>query len=905
MTSPDDEQERPDRPDGPAGSPGNGILASTLESLAAIEMPARRSALLYAAPLFVLLLWVALPLARGTETLYLRDVLNTHFPMKQAQAEAMRAGYFPILDPYRAGGQPLAGNPNAVPFYPTNLLYLAGSAFWALNAHFWIHLLLAPLAFFWMARSWGLAREPAWAASVCYTTGGFFLSHLSFLNLIAAAALAPALIAACLDLAAGRRRALTPPVLALLWALLLLGGDPLMAALAGLLAGTALLFAWGSAWRARGERPGWARVGIAALAFVTGTLLALPQLVEFLRILPLSFRGHMGFSQQVATVASFDPRQLIEWLIPFAFGRPDLMGPGAFWGSRFYTDTPPYFLSLYPGLLTFALLAAAGRPRAPHRRSAWWAWGCIAFGTFVSLGRFNPLMAWVFGQQKSLRYPVKFWLPVAIGWALLCGLGFDRAFREGDAKARRRSALVLAVLALILGAAWIYLTAAQGQAYELLRRYIPQDFKEPFVANERLRWAGLCLLSVLLVGIFGLLARIARYRPAVGDAILLAVHALAQLLILRPLYPTDALAPYTVRPPALAFVPAGARVVNPDFNYLFGPSSLKQGEFPTPRSEWMERRAFFELYPFTGPLWRRRYELNVSAEGLDSFLTRMAQGSIKGSDNEKRLRLLAAWGVDRLIMNHPLQPQPERARLLAALPSFGRQLYVYEVADRAPEAFLARRVFSAPHLNAAYTFLGDPAFDPRTDTVLPGQDGPPIPRGGGTARIVKEGPESLEVDVDAGPGGSVLVVQRAYFLYKAKLDGRTVPIQTANLHRLGVEVPAGRHHVSFWIDRSALAKSFYAVALGLALLPILAAFGTRSGRKKTSAADSLPILTRPVDPVLDRLEHEPEDAESRDREVEQVLPQVGLGLEEREGIKEEGDGRRESTDREEGDDRRR
>jgi hypothetical protein len=819
-----DEQERPAE---------GGLPAKTLDRLAAIpsieaiEMPARRAFLLYALPLFVLLAWVALPLARGTETLFLRDVLNTHFPMKQAQAEAMRAGYFPILDPYRAGGQPLAGNPNAVPFYPTNLLYLVGSAFWALNAHFWIHLLLAPLAFFWMARSWGLAREPAWAASLCYTVSGFFLSHMSFLNLIAAAALAPALIAACLDLAAGRRRALTPPVLALLWALLLLGGDPLMAALAGLLAGGALLLAWGAAWRLRGEKPGWPAVAIAALAFVTGTLLALPQLVEFARILPLSFRGHMGFSQLVATVASFDPRQIIEWLIPFAFGRPDLMGPGAFWGSRFYTDTPPYFLSLYPGLLTFALLAAAGRPRAPHRRSAWWAWGCMAFGLFVSLGRFNPLMAWVFGHQRSLRYPVKFWLPVAIGWALLCGLGFDRAFRQGDAKARRRCALVLAVLALILGAAWIYLSAAPGAAYELLRRYVPQEFKEPFVANERLRWAGLCLLSALLVGVLGLLARIARARPAVGGAVLLAVHALAQILILRPLYPTDALAPYLVPPPALAFVPAGARVVNPDFNYLFGPSSLKQGDFPAPRSEWMERRAFFELYPFTGPLWKRRYDLNVSAEGLDSFLTRMAQGGVKGSDNEKRLRLLAAWGVDRLIVNHPLQPQPERAHLLATLPSFGRQLFIYEVADRAPEAFLARRVFSAPHMNAAYTILGDAAFDPRTDAVLPGKDGPPVLRGGGTVSIAKEGPESLEIDVEAGPGGSVLVVQRAYFLYQAKLDGRPVTVQTANLHRLGVEVPAGRHHVSFWIDRSALARSFYAVALGLALLPLLAMLAAR------------------------------------------------------------------------------
>ncbi|HEY2738091.1 MAG TPA: hypothetical protein VGK45_06765, partial [Thermoanaerobaculia bacterium] len=376
MTSPD-EQEQPSPEPVPEAMPENRlepipepVLAGILADISAEapadpppDLPRRLFVLYYAAPVLILLAWMVLPLARGTETLFLRDVLNTHFEMKAAQAEALRHGYFPLLDPYRAGGQPLAGNLNAVPLYPTNLLYLVGSGLWALNAHFWIHLLLAPLAFYWMARSWGLSRAPAWAAAVCYTLSGFFLSHMSFYNLIAAAALAPALVAACLDFAHGRRRAWMPVVIALLWTLLLLGGDPLMAALAGLLAGTALLLTWGTEWRGSGRRPGWSALSLIAVAFVTGTLLALPQIVEFLRILPLSFRGHWGYTQEVATVASFDPRQIVEWIIPFAFGRPDLMGPAAFWGSRFYTDTPPYYLSLYPGLLTFALIAAAGRPR--------------------------------------------------------------------------------------------------------------------------------------------------------------------------------------------------------------------------------------------------------------------------------------------------------------------------------------------------------------------------------------------------------------------------------------------------------------------------------------------------------------------------------------------------------------
>ncbi len=788
--------------------------------------------LLYAAPLLVFLVWAMLPLIRGTETLYLRDVLNTHFPMKQAQAEAWRHGFCPVIDPYRAGGQPLSGNPNAVPFYPTNLLYLAGSTFWALNAHFWLHLLLAPFAFYWMARSWGLAREPAWAAALCYVVSGFYLSHLSFYNLIAAATLAPAFVAACLDFAAGRRRRWMAPLAALLWALLLLGGDPLMAVLAGLLGGTALLATWGNGWRSRRESPGWGAPLLFAASIAVGTLLAWPQLSEFLRILPLSFRGHWGYTREVATVASFDPRQMMEWLIPFAYGRPDLLEQGTFWGSRFYTDTPPYFLSLYPGLLALALVAASGRPRGT---AAWWAWGCAFAGVFFSLGRFNPLAAWaIYGGQGALRYPVKLWMPVAVGASLLCGIGFARMDSEG----RRLFRAALAVLALILGGLWIWLNFAPGSSEPWLRSIIPTTADAAFVHSERLRWAALCFLSLVFLGVLALLARLARRRPLGGGALLLAAYAVGQLLILQPLFPSDAVVPYLVPPPALAYLPPQLSVVNPDFNYLFGPSSLKQGRFPAPRSHWVERRAFYEAYPFTGPLWKRRYELNVSAEGLDSFLTRMSQSAAKGAkDNDRRLRLLAAWGVGRLVMNHPLTPQPARARLIAQIPSFGRVLYIYDVQNRAPEVLLARRVFPAPHLNAAYALLSGPDFDARADAVVPAaKAGPPVHRGGGTARIVEQGPESLEIEAVAGPGGSVLVVQRSHMLYRAEIDGRPAEVLTANLHRLGVEVPAGRHRIRFWIDRRPLERSFLVVALGLALLPGLAWWGSvrRAGTVETA-----------------------------------------------------------------------
>ncbi|HTQ78790.1 MAG TPA: hypothetical protein VMM92_02255, partial [Thermoanaerobaculia bacterium] len=698
----------------------------------------KRFHLLYGAPLLLLLAWIALPLARGTETLFLRDTFNAHLPMKVAEAEALHRGTLPLIDPWRAGGQPLAGNPNAVPFYPDNLLYLVASPIWALNAHFWLHLLLAPFAFYWLARALGLGREGAWAGAVCYTASGYFLSHLSFYNLIAGAALGPAFVAAVRALAARPRWRLAAPAVALLWALLLLGGDPLMALLALLLASFALgLVLWQES--AAGEPvstlPAVLVPGLVALG--AGTLLAAPQLVEFVRILPLSFRGHWGYTSAVATVASWDPRQAAEWLLPFLFGRPDLLGPGRFWGARFFTDVPPYYLSLYPGLLALALLAAAGRPRwglswrkrgieesaatspmpqtmpTPQIAGVWASWS-IAAGLFFALGRFNPLGRWLFDLPggSSLRYPVKLWLPVAAGAALLAGLGFERLLAAPEGLAGRRFRRVLLALALLLAALWLFLTLLPGLSLPWLRTLIPDSFLDAFVAHERQRWAGLCLLSLALLAALGLAARLLRRHPQTGGALLLALHALGQVFFLQPLFASDAVVPYLVPPPALDLLPAGESVVHGSFSSLFGPSDIEHGVFPEPHARWLERRAFYELYPMTGPLWHRRYELNVSPEGLDSFLTRMSQGAIKGSTDAERVRLLALWGVGRLLLERPLALDTPGARLLGRIPSFGAFLYVYAIENRAPDLYMASRVLEAPHLNAAYQLLTDPRFRP-------------------------------------------------------------------------------------------------------------------------------------------------------------------------------------------------
>ncbi|HEX5758687.1 MAG TPA: hypothetical protein VF121_05795, partial [Thermoanaerobaculia bacterium] len=761
-----------------------------------------------------------------------------HLEMKWAQAEAMREGYLPLLDVYRAGGQPLLGNLNAVPLYPDNLLYLAAPFFWAFNAHFWLHVLLAPFAMAWLGRAWGLSPPAAWAAGVCYGLSGFYLSNLTFYNLIAGATLAPALVAAALRLTeAERRRGWRAAAVAGLWALLLLAGDPVTALLAAVLA-------W-SAVAVRGGRR-LAPFGPLAFAFACGTLLAAPQLVEFLRILPLSQRGQ-GYGREATTVASWDPQQLLEWLVPFFFGRPDRMGPGGFWGRRYYTNWQPYYYALYPGLFALLLAASAGLPR--RRRAAWWAWGAAGLGIFLALGRFNPLAAWLFAlpRAEAFRYPVKFWLLVAVGAAVLCGIGFERVFEAGRRAAFRAA---LAVLVALLAGGWALLSFLPGPAEALSDLLIPQRLGAPFAASERTRWAGLCLLSLLVLAAVDLACGLLRRRPLAAGTAALLLHAGAQLFFLAPLAARDAVLPYTLPPPLLAAVPPGSYAEHASFLELFG-GWKDRARFPEPLNRWVERRAFHDLYPLAGPLWGVRYQLNTSPEGLDAFMTRMARGAIKQSPDLARVRMLAAWGLDFVLMNRELAKEAlPHVRLVRRAPTFGQEVFVYELIHRAPRVVFAGEVRPAPTMTHAFRMLASGDFDPRRMAVV--RQGVAARRGaGGTARLVREEREALEVEVDARSPG-VLVVQRAHLpIYRATIDGRPAEPTVANLYRLGVEVPPGRHRVRLWVDRRPPLYALSGTALALLALGAFAALDRRRGLGAHIAeASEQPLELRNGEPRL-------------------------------------------------------
>jgi len=765
----------------------------------------KRFLVLCVAPVLLLLAVRIVPLVAGERTLLLRDTLVTHLGLRATLAAALAEGDLPLVDPLRAGGQPLVGNPNVVALYPDNLLLLVASSLWQLNAHFWLHWLLALAAATWLGRAVGLGREAAFGVGVAYAFSGFFVSQLNLYNGVAGVAWAPALAAALCELASPEKRRRATLALGLVWTLSILAGDPILAALA-LVAGLALALP-----RAGRVYP----YGLAAAALAAGSLIAAPQLVATWQVLAESYRGFHGFSPRDLAVAAPHASAWIDLLVPLFFGRPDR---GAFWGNAYFGGFPPLYFSLAPGAVALALgLAGITARRAPRGRALL----LTLAGLALAFSAGTPLVA-LLAQLPGMglvRFVAKFALWGALGWALLAGLGIETA--RADERGARRLRLGLAALGLVYALLLLLFTGAPERLVVAFRARWGVGLSDAAWAHERTRWAAIAMLCLAALAVSWLAATRRGATFGLREPALLAAQAALQLGVLAGILPTDESRFYRAPPELLARLPNGAVLAHGAVNGIFG-QNLMQPAGDSPDLATQVRRAWASGFSFAGHAAGRRYELDFAPEGLDHFSAYALGDACEMLDDAARVRLLAATGVDRLLLPRPLAGVAESAaRPVARFDDLAPPLHVYEIVGALPEVVVAGRVTNAPHLNAALARLLAPDFDPRGEAVLPGDEAPQEGVAGG-ARLVAATAESLELEVES-PSGGVLIVRRAFLpIWRATIDGRPARPQPAQMTRLGLALPPGARQVRLWVDRRPFRLACAAALVGLVALVLVA-----------------------------------------------------------------------------------
>lgn len=692
--------------------------------------------------------WVCAPVLAGSRTFFLRDVFTTHLPYKAFGAEQLREWKIPAYNPTWGLGQPFRGNPNALPFYPGNVLYLVLPFWSAFGAHFALHWLIALATMYALARGLGLGRPAALLAGITYAGSGWMVSTLTFYNLLAVAAWWPLVLLGPVRERGGRRGIAMGGIAC---GLALLGGEPVAAAL-GLIPLLVIAI----------QHLGWRRGFLTAVAIgAVGVLIALPQVVAMLRVLPFTYRGAHGMSAEQAAHFTLHPMRLVELLVPFPFGRPTWLGKYGIWAIRVLPHVP-LTMTLYPGIVGLAL-ALPGSRRQPA-----WVGLAVAGLTLAIAGAYagDLLASLSFGL---FRYPEKFLFWTALSVPLLAGWGLERVLAGG----RRWTRLAgIAGLLLVLGGAAVRILGRQpgelqGKAQEMMSFQVSS-------------WT----LALLLAGGALLLAAWARSRRS--PALIVAAQ-LAVLIQLWPLLVTDSTAPYREPVPWAGHFEPGAAVLNtalsfPPWNP--DPSYVLESGTRIP----LEHATALDLDPAPGVLHGLTYPFAPDLEGMQSPLFSLMLVNMPRLNGPQRTNWLRVLGLDAIVLFEDVDIPG--LRLVDRATRFGVESRLYRVESPAPKAWWPEEVRVAQSPPAALWAVSNMP-DPIASVVV---SEPVEHKPGGRVRLLRDEPDRIELEVE-GPGGLAIVRRAWQPLFEARAGDRKLRTVLVDLNLLGIEVPPGRHRV--------------------------------------------------------------------------------------------------------------
>jgi len=144
---------------------------------------------------------------------------------------------------------------------------------------------------------------------------------------------------------------------------------------------------------------------------------------------------------------------------------------------------------------------------------------------------------------------------------------------------------------------------------------------------------------------------------------------------------------------------------------------------------------------------------------------------------------------------------------------------LYENKDAMPRAFFAKSVTAVNTAAEPLALMRDPNFDPQKQTVVeaPGTQQREF-AGGGSAAIIEDKRNRVVIETGNDREGILVLSDNFYPGWRAAIDGAPTSILKANHTMRAVNVPAGRHVVSFAFMPATFFDSMYASLAGAVLV---------------------------------------------------------------------------------------
>lgn len=704
------------------------------------------------------------------------DLRNYFFALREAVAEALRAGRLPGWQRGFFMGFPLVGDPQAGLYDLATWLTLPWDAPRALTLGALLHLVVLGWGMVYWLRLRGLGPAEALLGAVLFALGAKETVHLQHWNFAASTAWWPWMFAGLEGFAArgrGRHVLLTALAAAGSW----FGGAPQMAYLGTVLAGAYAVTLAPALWR---RRPLDAVLAVAAAPL--GLALAAPMVLPVAALARLGPRGE-GVGYAFST----------SWKYPDRWGLALLLLPRAFGGTWNIPDMNLWEATGYVGVLPLALAAAA-----PLRRRGLALFAAAAvvgvwlgFGEDAWLGLHHAFYRYLPGFG-AFRNPTRTLMVTSFASALLAAEGLAALRAAPDRRVARAAAALVAVAALapllprlpgftldraagLAGARTAVALAAAGLAWlaagRALRRRGPA-------------WA-LAAVALCLVDLHAAAADVNPVGPAAAET-----PALADLAPLVPAAPA---------PRRVAVIAKWGRTANAPLRHGwegvtgYGPTVLRRVHAlleatrtgALPPLGLLERDANWPRPVPTSPLWP------------------LLGAPLLVSDRP--------WLLPAVTDVLPEWDLPTRAYRTPALPRVfwaGAHVTVRDEDADAP-------LLEAARGDVAVLAAGDPA------APAFGPDG--ARAGPVAAEAVRVHGGEVEATLEAPRDGVAVVLEPWAPGWSAALDGAPVPITRANYAFMAVPVEAGRHALRLtWRDEETPRGAAVAAAALALLLAALA-----------------------------------------------------------------------------------
>ena len=768
----------------------------------------------------------------------MRDMFFDFLPQHIYAGELVRAGHLPLWSSYSGWGKPFAADPIAATFYPPHVVFYFLSSPLALRLYCTLHLWIAGIGMFALARHWRLDIAPSLVVAICCTFSSWMVACMEFANNFTSIIWAPLILltmSVLLDALVeseslrDRRVKRLSVMLVLLFAVQYLAGYPEYVAYTG-----ALVFAYIAAkcFELNDIRLFIRSLAVFFLAGIGALLLTAPQLLlswEFLR-----------YSERAAVIdpglqmASIHPRHLLSFILPFINGFPGY--PNTYWAGTVFEF---WIGTCYVGILPLALalcsviwLRCRGDAMLIRRRFL-----CLFL---IAAGLFGLLMA--FGQHmpfyglfyeivpgfSRFRFPSKFLVLVLFSVSLLAGLGhqalIDARADEGKLRSLRRVFVICGVSVFFtLLACYVYTSVNPMFFATLTGGLFPSS---PWAITAGFHDFRVALIFVALS--VAVLLWLLGPRCAWADIAVPSIVFLNLFIVIggiQPMLNENILETKTITIPRAIADPANGRVhsiYSGRQQWLYGTRDeelLKWAIQAGVGDSWFR---FHVHQTWQGGLKLRRYEI------IDSLL-----GSLPPADSE---RLADTLGIHYVVGG----AQFERI-LWSGAP---RVMKLEERLSARPRAYLVddwvlmndpnQIVKTLVILNASIRAI----IEPHPSGVVSKISLPPLLPGSadnkGSVISVKDTPNRIEIEVNTKTQ-SLLVINDAWYPgWQAFVDNVASPIFQTNFHFRGVFVGPGTHKVEMVFD-----PPLFRLGLGISVVTCIAlallAFYPSKPRKASSS----------------------------------------------------------------------